>query len=42
MKTAIYLRQSLDRDENKLAIDRQREACMKLCRRKGWDDILKS
>ena len=24
MKTAIYLRQSLDRDENKLAIDRQR------------------
>ena len=40
MKTAIYLRQSLDRDENKLAIDRQREACLDLCRRKGWTDTV--
>ncbi|MDW5610014.1 recombinase family protein [Mycolicibacterium sp. D5.8-2] len=40
MKTAIYLRQSLDRDENKLAVDRQRTACMKLCKDKGWTDTV--
>src|SRR6516162_3389475 len=38
MKTAIYLRQSLDRDHNKLAIDRQRDDLLKLCANKGWDD----
>ena len=38
MKTAIYLRQSLDRDQNKLAVDRQREDLLKLCAAKGWDD----
>jgi site-specific DNA recombinase len=37
MKTAIYLRQSLDREDNQEAIDRQRRACLDLCRRKGWD-----
>jgi site-specific DNA recombinase len=40
MKTAIYLRQSLDRDENKLAIDRQREACLDLCKTKHWADTV--
>ncbi|MGV0781471.1 recombinase family protein [Mycolicibacterium sp. XJ775] len=40
MKTAIYLRQSLDRDQNQLAIDRQRDACLKLCRDKGWADLV--
>ena len=38
MKTAVYLRQSLDRDQTKLAIDRQREDLLKLCAAKGWDD----
>jgi len=38
MRTAIYLRQSLDCDQNHLAIDRQREACLDLCARKGWTD----
>ena len=40
MKTAMYLRQSLDRDENKLAVDRQREDLLKLCAARGWDDPL--
>lgn len=37
-KTAFYLRQSLDRDGTGLAVDRQREACLELCRRRGWTD----
>ena len=40
MKTALYLRQSLDRDENKLAIGRQRDACLDLCMTKGWTDTV--
>ncbi len=40
MKTAIYLRQSLDRDLTKLAVDRQRDDLLKLCAAKGWDDPL--
>jgi len=40
MKTAIYLRQSLDRNQNHLAIDRQREACLELCQRHGWADTV--
>ena len=40
MKTAVYLRQSLDRDQNALAIDRQREACLGLCQRRGWTDAV--
>ena len=39
-KAAIYLRQSLDRDQNKLAIDRQRDLCLELCDRRGWTDIV--
>ncbi|KZS65574.1 recombinase family protein [Mycobacterium pseudokansasii] len=35
-KTAIYLRQSKDRDGNELAVHRQRDACLKLCREKKW------
>jgi DNA invertase Pin-like site-specific DNA recombinase len=38
MKTAIYLRQSLDRDLNKVGIDYQRESLLKLCATKGWDE----
>ena len=41
VKTAIYLRQSLDRDRNQLAINRQREDLLKLCATTtGWDDPL--
>lgn len=36
----MYLSQSLDRDENRLAIDRQREACLGLCKRRGWTDVV--
>ncbi|MCZ8380349.1 recombinase family protein [Mycobacterium sp. CPCC 205372] len=39
-KTAIYLRQSLDRDQNRLAITRQREDCQKLCQQRGWADVV--
>ena len=35
---AYYLRQSLDRDENKLAIARQRQDVLKLCECLGWDN----
>src|SRR5262245_34972595 len=38
MTNAYYLRQSLDRDENKLAVGRQREDVLKLCDRLGWDN----
>ena len=37
-ENAYYLRQSLDRDENQLAIARQREDVLKLCERLGWDN----
>ena len=40
MKTAVYLRQSLDRDGNQLAISRQREACLDLCQRRGWVEVV--
>lgn len=38
-KTALYLRQSKDREGNELAVHRQRDACLKLCRDKRWDNI---
>lgn len=38
MKTAVYLRQSLDRDLNKVSIDYQRKHLHGLCATKGWDD----
>jgi DNA invertase Pin-like site-specific DNA recombinase len=37
--TAMYLRQSRDAGGDELAISRQREGCLKLCRDKGWNDI---
>jgi DNA invertase Pin-like site-specific DNA recombinase len=40
MKTAIYLRQSLDRDHNKLANDRQRRSAQ-AGRREGWEKPVK-
>jgi DNA invertase Pin-like site-specific DNA recombinase len=39
-KVAVYLRQSLDRDGNQLAVSRQRQACLELCRRNGWTDTM--
>ena len=38
MRAAIYLRQSLDRDLNKVSIDYQRQSLLKLCADKGWRD----
>ena len=40
MVTAIYLRQSRDRDGNELAVTRQREDCEKLCADRGWADTV--
>lgn len=40
MKTAIYLRQSLDREQTQLAVGRQREACLDLCKRRGLTDLV--
>lgn len=37
MKCAIYLRQSLDRSGDGLAIDRQRVECLSLVQSKGWE-----
>ncbi len=39
MKTAVYLRQSLDRHGDMLAVDRQREDCLKLCDQRGWTGV---
>ncbi|WP_244892682.1 recombinase family protein [Mycobacterium asiaticum] len=39
MATAMYLRQSLDRSGEALAVSRQRADCLKLCDVKGWTDI---
>jgi DNA invertase Pin-like site-specific DNA recombinase len=35
-KVAVYLRQSLDRDGKQVAVSRQRQECLKLCRERGW------
>lgn len=35
----VYLRQSLDTSGDELAISRQREECLKLCRAKGWTSV---
>ena len=39
MHAAIYLRQSLDRTGDGVAIARQREDCVRLCREKGWTPL---
>jgi DNA invertase Pin-like site-specific DNA recombinase len=36
MKAAVYLRQSQDRNGDELAISRQRDDCLALCKQKGW------
>jgi DNA invertase Pin-like site-specific DNA recombinase len=36
LRAAVYLRQSQDREDNQLAISRQRADCTKLCKAKGW------
>jgi DNA invertase Pin-like site-specific DNA recombinase len=36
MEAAVYLRQSVDRYGDELAISRQREDCLKLCGARGW------
>lgn len=39
MRAAIYLRQSLDRTGEAVAVARQRDDCLKLCADKGWEPI---
>jgi DNA invertase Pin-like site-specific DNA recombinase len=36
---AVYLRQSLDRTGEAVAVARQREDCTALCRKKGWQPV---
>jgi len=36
MDAAVYLRQSVDKYGDELAISRQREDCLKLCEKRGW------
>lgn len=38
MEAAIYLRQSVDRYGDELAISRQREDCVDICETRGWND----
>lgn len=37
MRAAAYLRQSKDQNGTGLAVARQREDCLKLCRERGWE-----
>jgi len=39
IKAALYLRQSQDRDNDEMGVERQREACLDLCRRRGWEPV---
>ena len=39
MKAAVYLRQSEDREDDQLAISRQREDCHQLCAARGWEPV---
>ena len=39
VRAAIYLRISLDREMDGLAIDRQREDCEKLAKFSGWEIV---
>ncbi len=39
MKAAVYLRQSLDRDGQGLAVERQRQDCTALCVDRGWEPV---
>jgi DNA invertase Pin-like site-specific DNA recombinase len=40
MKAAVYLRQSQDLQDDRLAITRQRPPCLDLCAGRGWTDIV--
>jgi DNA invertase Pin-like site-specific DNA recombinase len=37
MRAGVYLRQSRDQNGTGLAVARQRQDCLKLCRSRGWD-----
>lgn len=39
VKAAVYLRQSLDRTGEGLAVARQREDCLRLCAERGWTPV---
>lgn len=39
IRAAIYLRISLDRDMDGLAIDRQEKECLAICKQRGWKPI---
>jgi DNA invertase Pin-like site-specific DNA recombinase len=39
MHAAVYLRQSKDQHGTGLAVDRQREDCLKLCAQRGWEPV---
>ena len=39
MRAAVYLRQSLDRTGEMLAIARQRKSCLELCDGRGWTPV---
>jgi DNA invertase Pin-like site-specific DNA recombinase len=38
-RAAVYLRQSEDREDDQLAISRQRDDCHQLCAQRGWEPI---
>src|SRR3546814_20779165 len=40
MRAAVYLRQSQDLQDDRLAITRQRPPCLDLCAGRGWTDIV--
>jgi site-specific DNA recombinase len=37
MRAAVYLRQSSDPNDDRLAVTRQREDCVALCEQRGWE-----
>jgi len=39
IRAAVYLRQSLDKTGEAVAVARQRQDCLKLCADKGWDPV---
>lgn len=39
IRAALYLRISLDREMDGLAIDRQRADCLDIARARGWDVV---
>jgi DNA invertase Pin-like site-specific DNA recombinase len=39
VRAAVYLRQSLDRTGEGLAVARQRDDCLRLCAERGWESV---